>query len=145
LLVAQKAQAVVCSAACGTDLLALEAAGTLGIRRRIVLPYAPDRFRTTSVVDRPGDWGERFDRIFDTVEATGDLVVLGYAEGEEAAYLATNHAILEQAAILAEQTQQAVGAAVVWDGAGRGSDDVTAAFLQEAQQRGLTVWPVSTL
>jgi hypothetical protein len=145
LLVEQKAQAVVCSAACGADLLALETAGALRIRRRIVLPYARDRFRTTSVVDRPGDWGEKFDRILDTVEAMGDLVVLGYAEGEEAAYLATNRTILEQAAILAEQAQQAVGAVVVWDGAGRGADDVTAAFLQEARQRGLTVWPGSTL
>jgi hypothetical protein len=145
LLVEQQAQAVVCSAACGADLLALEAAGVLGIRRRIVLPYARDSFRATSVVDRPGDWGERFDRILDAVEAMGDLVVLGYTEGEEAAYLATNRAILEQAAILAAQAQQAVGAAVVWDGAGRGADDVTAAFLQEARQRGLTVWPVSTL
>ena len=145
LLVEQQAQAVVCSAACGADLLALEAAGALGIRRHIVLPYARDRFRATSVVDRPGDWGERFDRILDAVETMGDLVELGYAEGEEAAYLATNHAILEQATILAAPTQQAVGAAVVWDGASRGEDDVTAAFLQEAQQRGLTVWPVSTL
>ena len=145
LLVEQQAQAVVCSAACGADLLALEAAGALGIRRRIVLPYAPDRFRAISVVDRPGDWGERFDRILDAVEATGDLVVLGYAEAEEAAYLATNRIILEQATLLAEQAQQAVGAAVVWEGACRGEDDVTAAFLQEAQRLGLTVWTVSTL
>jgi hypothetical protein len=145
LLVEQKAQAVVCSAACGADLLALEAAGALGIRRRIVLPCAPDRFRATSVVDRPGDWGERFDRILDAVKATGDLVVLGYAEAEDAAYLATNRTILEQATSLAEQAQQAVGAAVVWDGVYRGEDDVTAAFLQEAQQLGLVIWPVSTL
>ena len=145
LLVEQQAQAVVCSAACGADLLALEAAGDLGIRRRIVLPYARDRFRATSVVDRPGDWGERFDRILDVVAASGDLVELGYAEGEDAAYLATNHAILEQAAILAELAQQAIGAAVVWDGASRGEDDVTAAFLQEAKRLGMTVWTVSTL
>jgi hypothetical protein len=37
----------------------------------------------------------------------GDLVVLWYAEGEEAAYRASNRAILEQAAILGEQAQQA--------------------------------------
>jgi hypothetical protein len=145
LLVEQAPQAVVCSAACGADLLALEAAGALGIRRRIVLPYARERFRATSVVDRPGDWGERFDHILDAVAAMGDLVVLGYAEDKEATYLATNHAILEQAASLAAPAQPAVGAAVVWDGASRGENDVTAAFVQEAQQRGLTVWSVSTL
>jgi hypothetical protein len=145
LLVEQQAQAVVCSAACGADLLALEAAGALGIRRRIVLPYARDRFRATSVVDRPGDWGERFDRILDAVEATGDLVVLGYAEGDEAAYPAINRAILEQAGALAALLRQPVGAVVVWDGAARGTDDVTAAFFQEAQHRGLPVWHISTL
>jgi len=145
LLVEQVAQAVVCSAACGADLLALEAAGALGIRRRIVLPYTRERFRATSVVDRPGDWGARFDHILDAVAATGDLVELGYAPEGEATYLANSHAVLEQATILAAPAQQAVGAAVVWEGASRGEDDVTAAFVQEARRRGLTVWPVSTL
>ena len=57
------AKALVCSAACGANLIALEAAGELGIRRRIVLPFEPARFRETSVIDRPGDWGPAFDRI----------------------------------------------------------------------------------
>lgn len=45
---------VVASAACGSDLLALDAASAIGIRTRIVLPFAPEVFRETSVVDRPG-------------------------------------------------------------------------------------------
>jgi hypothetical protein len=141
----QRAQALVCSAACGADLLALEAAAGLGMRRCIVLPYTRARFRDTSVVDRPGNWGERFDAMVDTAAASGDPVVLGYAEGDETAYLATNTAILEQAALLAEQLHQTVGAIVVWDGAARGEDDVTAAFLREAQHRGFPVWHVATL
>ena len=145
LLVEQKAQALVCSAACGADLLALDAAGDLGIRRRIVLPYARERFRETSVVDRPGDWGAQFDHVLDAVKAGGDLIMLGYAEGDEAAYPATNLAILEQASSLAEQLQQSVEAAVVWDGAARGEDDVTAAFLREAQRRGLPTRQIATL
>lgn len=145
LLMEQQAQALVCSAACGADLLALEAAAGLRIRRRIVLPYTRARFRETSVVDRPGDWGERFDAMVDAVEVSGDLVVLGYAEGDETAYLATNIAIFEQAAVLAEQLHQTMGAAVVWDGVARGEDDVTAAFLREAQHRGFPVWQVATL
>ncbi len=60
---AQSAAALVCSAACGADLLALDVAGTLGIRRRVVLPFAAERFRETSVTDRPGDWGSIFDRV----------------------------------------------------------------------------------
>jgi hypothetical protein len=88
LLVEQTTHALVCSAACGVDLLALEVAGALGIRRRIVLPFVRARFRDTSVVDRPRDWGERFDRVLDAVEANRDLVVLGNAEDDAAAYLA---------------------------------------------------------
>jgi hypothetical protein len=39
------AEAVVCSGACGADLLALSEAGALGLRRRIVLPYERALFR----------------------------------------------------------------------------------------------------
>src|SRR4051812_11745538 len=59
----ERAGILVCSAACGADLLALDEAERLGLRRRIVLPFAPDRFRETSVADRPGDWGRMFDRL----------------------------------------------------------------------------------
>src|SRR6267378_3813558 len=54
------AVALVCSAACGADLVALEQAERLGLRRRIVLPFRRERFRSTSVTDRPGDWGPLF-------------------------------------------------------------------------------------
>jgi hypothetical protein len=145
LLREQKVQAIVCSAACGADLLALEVAAELGIRQRIVLPYARDRFRETSVVDRPGDWGDRFDRVANEGEAKGDLVVLGYAEEDDAAYLATNRAILEQATVLAGQLQQVIEAVVVWDGAAHGANDVTAAFVEEAHRRGLTIRQLLTL
>ena len=50
---------VVSSAACGGDLLALEAASSARIPTRIVLPFAADKFRKTSVIDRPDPayWG----------------------------------------------------------------------------------------
>src|SRR5258708_23324677 len=69
LLQEQGATALVCSAACGADLLGLEAAGTLGLRRRVVLSFAPERFRATSVTDRPGEWGPLYDRIIAEVAA----------------------------------------------------------------------------
>src|SRR5581483_7775479 len=56
-----RAVALVCSAACGADLVALKEAEQLGLRRRIVLPFAKDKFRETSVIDRPGDWGRIYD------------------------------------------------------------------------------------
>jgi hypothetical protein len=80
------AVALVCSAASGADLLALEEAERLGLRRHIVLPFPPDRFRQTSVIDRPGDWGRVFDRLVSASQEAGDLLVLsGDAGAEEAA------------------------------------------------------------
>src|SRR5436190_1721100 len=58
-----QACALVCAAACGADILALEAAGELGLRRRVVLPFDRATFRASSVIDRGGDWSERYDRI----------------------------------------------------------------------------------
>ena len=45
------------SAACGADLLALDIAGEFGVERHVVLPFAVQAFRASSVTDRPGEWG----------------------------------------------------------------------------------------
>jgi hypothetical protein len=47
------AAALVCSAACGADLIALSEARQLAVRRRVVLPFGRNRFRQTSVVAVP--------------------------------------------------------------------------------------------
>src|SRR3954453_19171963 len=83
LLTKERAVALVCSAACGADLVALEEAERLGLRRRIVLPFPPERFRKTSVNDRPGDWGPVFDRLVAAAGATGDLIVLPAVSGSD--------------------------------------------------------------
>jgi hypothetical protein len=136
--------ALVCSAACGADLIALEAAGRLGLRRRIVLPFAAERFRATSVTDRPGDWGPLFDRIVGEVAAAGDLVLLGLEEGDEGTYAAANHAILNEAEGLAGGDPPAVVAVIVWEGASRGAGDLTEAFATAARARGHPVREVLT-
>ena len=91
------AVALVCSAACGADLVALEQARLLGLRRRIVLPFAPERFRETSVVDRPGDWGPAYDQQVAATAAAADLLVLDSATGGDAAYAAANETIIREA------------------------------------------------
>ena len=53
----ERPEALVSSAACGADLIALDEAGALGIRRRVILPFDRRRFRETSVIDRPGRLG----------------------------------------------------------------------------------------
>jgi hypothetical protein len=142
---ARKATALVCSGACGADLLALEAAERLQMRRRVVLPFSRDIFRRTSVVDRPGEWGTSYDRALDKVEDQNDLVVLGRAEQDSDAYVATNYAILDEAVSLGRKLDLRVVAVVVWDRQSRGPDDITEQFLNEAARRDIEVLPVPTL
>ncbi len=144
-LEAQQATALVCAAACGVDILALEAAGELKVRRRIVLPFSRAQFRSSSVTDRGGDWGERFDRVLDEVERNGDLVVLNYAKNDAEAYTGTNIAILDHADSLAAEAHESVLAAVVWDGHARDEGDVTQHFLREAGKRRVRAIEISTL
>src|SRR5262245_11088780 len=125
-LVAERAAVLVCSAACGADLVALEEAERLGLRRRIILPFPPERFRVTSVVDRPGDWGTMFYRLIAAAIATGDLVVLGDAGGgdDDAAYARTNEAIIREARELAgEGGPHRMLAILVWEGCARAGTD----------------------
>ena len=139
-----EATTLVCAAASGSAILALEAAGALGIRRRVVLPYDRETFKQSSVVDCPGDWGERYDRIIADLARSGDLVEYDY-EKEEETYFAMNHDILDQAEELAEETGQPLVALVVWNGESAGEDDVTGHFLEEARRRELKVAEVNTL
>ena len=156
LFVQHRTTALVCSGACGADLLALDVAGELGLQRRMVLPFARERFRSTSVTDRadPDWWGFLFDRVADDLEPK-DLVVLHRRDEESEAYLATNEAILDEASKLARELNEAgasgtgadnILAALVWNEAPRHDQDVTAAFEKSARQRGINVtqiWPPS--
>jgi hypothetical protein len=139
------ATALVSAAACGADILALEAAGELGIRRRVVLPFDKETFKQVSVIDRPGDWGERFDHIIAQVERSGDLIELDYQQGQEVTFFAANHDILDEAEELAADAGEPLTVLVVWDGQSRGEDDVTGHFLEEAKNRELSVSEISTL
>jgi len=86
---------LIASAACGADLIALEAAASRGIRMRIVLPFLPQRFRATSVVDRPNPefWGRLYDDIIKGAEQRGDVIVLHCSENDADAYSAANMAV----------------------------------------------------
>ncbi len=136
---------LVCSASCGADLIALDEAGKLGIRRRVVLPFAREPFREMSVADRPGDWGPVFDGLMDQAETTCDIVVLPCDPTDADAYAAANAAILDEAERISREISEQVRAVVVWDGKSRGDDDLTAAFRDEAKRRGYPVTEISTL
>ena len=144
-LESETARAVVSSAACGADLIAQSISGTLGLRRRVVLPFDRSRFRETSVTDRAGGWGLLYDRLLNELDATGDVVTVTTGGEDTAAYAAANLAILDQAAAIGAEAGDEVLAIMVWEGASRGPDDLTAAFGQEARGRGLRVERVLTL
>lgn len=139
------AVALVSAAACGADLIALSEAGALGLRRRVVLPFERKRFRETSVIDRPGDWGPLYDEVLDEVEDDENVVIVSKATSDEEAFSAANAAILDEAVILGRQLHLAACAALVWDGVSRGEHDVTEEFGAEARKRGLTVVEVKTI
>lgn len=141
LFVAERATALVCSAACGADLAALDEAERLGLQRRIVLPFPPERFRQTSVIDRPGDWGPVFDRLIAASRIAGDLVVLDH-DGDDA-YAAANQTIIEQAQLLAEPdgggAKQRLIAVIVWEGMARDGSDATEGFRSLAAVAGFDI------
>jgi hypothetical protein len=147
------AVALVCSAACGADLIALETAQEMGLRTRIILPFSASRFRETSVVDRPRPefWGNIFDRVANVARAHGDLVELDIAESD-GPYSAASAAVIDEAQKLAwvndhEQSSASVSlvALVVWEGASRGGYDNTYKFVELAQNSGFQIEQVLTL
>ena len=143
LLKEKAATALVSSAACGADLIALSEAGQLGLRRRVILPFERGRFRETSVTDRPGDWGTLYDEILDALEARGDVIVLQNVSDEQA-YSAANRAILDEAVARATTVHEPATAVLVWDGTSRGDHDLTEEFGVEACRLGLVVAEIRT-
>lgn len=142
----RKATALIASAACGSDLLALDEAGALGLERRIILPFDAARFRSTSVVDRPGDWGALYDRVLSEVSAAGNLVTMRADEmDDDAAYLAATALILDDAIEVAGGRGESAAALVIWDGKSRGPLDLTEIFRDQARTRGLPLVEVLTI
>jgi hypothetical protein len=138
-------RAMVSSAACGADLCSLLEAGELGIRRRVVIPFDREKFRKTSVTDRPGDWGAAYDQVLDEVTAKGDLLVLDMHPDDIECYLRTNEAILEEATTLSKDLGEQATAVLLWNRSSRGEDDATARFGESGKKRSLPVLEISTL
>lgn len=142
LLREQKVDALVASAACGADLLGLEAAEQAGIRRRVVLPFGRERFKRTSVTDRPGDWGDVFDRLIAAADRQNDLVELAEAGDENAAYVRATELIVQETLALAGNGRAI--AIIVWEGTSRGAGDVTETFRKMAREAGMAQFDIET-
>ncbi|HEY8324596.1 MAG TPA: hypothetical protein VIG77_08920 [Ktedonobacterales bacterium] len=144
------ATVIVSSAACGADLLALDAARALGLRRRIILPYRADWFLTDSVTDRPGRWKTLYETLIAEARASGDLVALTFPRGSDDAFRAANATILSEAQRLARQASRrdpatALAGLIVWEGAPRGPDDITAHLKERLERAGARVEVALTL
>jgi hypothetical protein len=138
-----KPSALISSAACGADILAQDAARDLKIERYIILPFDRQRFRETSVIDRPGDWGSLFDELCDEAEKKGNLIVLKGSSDEERAYSAVTDEILRQADLF-RLTNEGILAVAVWDGITKDDADESALFIDRARSRNIEVREIST-
>lgn len=134
---------LVCSAACGADLVALEIAIRRGIDFKIVLPYAADKFRRTSVIDRPGEWGEIFDKVVYYADKRGNLINLNLGSEGEKAFSLTTHSLFDTAHSLMSGLPPF--AFVVWEGRPRSGPDATAEFKKIAEDRHLEIIQVLTV
>jgi hypothetical protein len=141
-LLERKISRLVCAAACGADILALEACEALAIPTTIVLPFSVAIFREVSVIDRPGDWGPRFDKVIANARSRSDLVELGYEKDDEEAFLGANREIVARVEHSPASEKFAI---VVWNGTPRGEDDATADLAEHARAAGFTVIEVPTM
>jgi hypothetical protein len=137
----EKVKHLVCSAACGADILALEAAEKACIPTTIVLPFDHVLFRKLSVSDRPGDWGQRYDQLIKKALNTGNLIELE-CDNDPSAFLIANKTIIKTAKSLKSLKKLAF---VVWEGKSRGESDYTADFLRLAKENGFEKKSVLTL
>jgi hypothetical protein len=147
-----RAVALVCSAACGADLIALDSAQQMGLRTRIILASSAARFRETSVVDRPRPefWGCIFDRVVSVAGSQGDLVERNLTEDN--AYSIANTIVIDEARNLAgvnvhgrSRESLSLIALIVWEGASRGAKDNSDEFVELARHSGFQIEQILTL
>jgi hypothetical protein len=141
-LIAAGATTLVCGAAYGAGLLALEVAGEIGLRRCVVLPWAPEIVRERSLDAATAGWGPRFDALIAAVAAAGDLTVLDLPPSGANPSERTNEGILTRALALAAGSGASAAAFAVWDGPGEHRTGDTRHFVRTAQWLGM---PVTTI
>ncbi|HEX5570685.1 MAG TPA: hypothetical protein VFX31_04810 [Ktedonobacterales bacterium] len=144
------ATTIVSSAACGADLLTLRVAREHGLRRRIILPYRAEWFLDDSVTDRPGRWKSLYWSLIEEARASDDLLTLDFPRGSDDAFRSANEMIVSEAQRLAHEASPsdpaaALGGLIVWEGAPRGPDDVTAHLKERLEHAGARVEVALTL
>lgn len=130
--------AVYGSAACGADILCLEAARELGRETHVVLPFPAAEFRGSSVDFARGNWGERFERAL----AAADSVTIASdhrASGSAATFEYANLILTGMGELRAEALETNLHGLAVWDPRIPGSAGGAASLVSLWKRRGLAV------
>ena len=143
LLFSMQPRLLVGAAASGSDLVFLDQALGLGLKPVIVLPFAADRFRQTSVESRGADWVRRYERVLAEV-STGraELEILDESE-DDGVYLRTNGHLLARASQLRLDGEEIV--VVVLRPAGRDGSSVTDDLAARGETAGCLVLDLDCL
>jgi class 3 adenylate cyclase len=133
------------SAACGADILCLEAVHELGGELHIVLPFSVEQFRATSVdIREDGRWGDRFDKLLDV--ATEVLVISEQPpQGCTATYQYANLIMTGLARLRAQMLGANLRGLTIWDGHTTGLPGGTSSAVQTWRETGLDVDHVTVI
>lgn len=126
------------SAACGADILFLEAMLARGGTIHIVLPWPAEEFVKTSVeLDGKGTWKKRFEAV---LERAGSLRVLGqlYMPGSATGFEYCNLAINGLGRLFAKSLDLEITPLAVWDGFA-GEPGGTGSFVRYWRSHGIPV------
>jgi class 3 adenylate cyclase len=126
------------SAACGSDILCLEAMREVGGETHIVLPFPAEEFHRVSVDFASGGWGERFERALaaaDSVTVTSDH----RARGSSATFEYANLVLTGMARLRAQALQADLRGLAVWDGKASAGGAGAAALVRIWQSQDVTL------
>ena len=103
------------SAACGTDILFLEAMAERGGETHVFLPFAKEEFIETSVRRAGGNWVARFERVLDHATSVHYVTNEGYY-GDDYLFTFCNQVMLGFAAMRGRGLDEDPNLLVIWDG-----------------------------
>jgi len=131
------------SAACGGDLLFLEAVREYGCEYHVVLPCPPDSFASTSVdfADLGGRSSKWRQRYYEILEGAASLITTSdhVASGSGSTYMYSNLVLSGMAALHARTLDSELVCGAVWDGSGDGGEGGTASAVEQWRSNALRV------
>ena len=133
------------SAACGADILCLEAVLDLGGELHIVLPFSVESFVATSVDLRKGSqWRERFNHLLDRAS---EVLVIGEhpPDDDPSAFEYANLIITGLAKLRAQVLDTNVEGIAIWDGLDAGDRGGTASVVRLWRDLGIPVEHVEVI